>query len=122
MTREEGSTSSESENCDNKIEKSEASFKEESQKFENAQGLNKISRYLNQPIQFKEENTEVVNFAQILGKVLYCYAACTLKNIKPTAKFSPSDIIYHSDINKAASLNKKLTKQKTTKILPMRVF
>ena len=102
MTREEGSTLSESENCCNKIEKSEAFFKEESQKFENARALNKISRNLNQPIQFREGNTEEVdfNFAQILGKVLY---SCGLKNIKPTAKFSPSDIIYHSTTNKAAS-------------------
>ena len=36
MTREEGCTSTESENCDIKIEKSEASFKVENQKSENA--------------------------------------------------------------------------------------
>ena len=54
MTREEGCTFSESENCDSKIEKSEASCKVEIQKSENAQALNKISRDLNQPIQFKE--------------------------------------------------------------------
>ena len=110
MTREEGYTSSESENFDSKIEKSDASFKEERQKFDNAQALNKISRNLNQPILFKERNTEVVNFTQFLGKVLYSYATCVLKNIKTAAKFSQSDIIYYSDINKAASLNKKLNK------------
>ena len=54
MTKEEGWTSSESENCGSKIEKSEVSSKVENQKFENAQALNKISRYLNQPIWFKE--------------------------------------------------------------------
>ena len=54
MTREEGCTSSESENCGSKIEKSETSFKVENQKSENAQALNKFSRYLNQPIRFKE--------------------------------------------------------------------
>ena len=54
-TREEGYTSSESENCDIKIEKSEASCKIENHKSENTQTLNKISRdLLNQPIRFKE--------------------------------------------------------------------
>ena len=119
MTREEGCTSSESENCDSEIEKSEASLKVENQKSENAQPLNKISQDLNQLIQFKEGNTEVDNFAQFLGKVLYSHATCALRNIKPAAKFSPSDIIYHFDIDKAASLNKNLT---ITKMLPMRVF
>ena len=33
-----------------------------------------------------------------------------LKNIKPTAKFSLSEIIYHPDINKAPSPNKDLLK------------
>ena len=119
MAREEGSTSSESENCYSRIEKSEASFKVENHKYDNAQALNKISHDLNQPIQFKEGNTEVDNLAQFFGKLLYSYTTCALKNIKPAAKFSPSDIIYHSDISNAASLNKK---QKITKILPMRVF
>ena len=41
-TTEEGYTSSENENCDNEIEKSEASFKVENQKSENTQPLNKI--------------------------------------------------------------------------------
>ena len=104
MAKEEGCTSSQSKNCDSKIEKSEAYFKEENQKFENAEALNKISSNLNKPIQFKEGNTEVVNFVQLLGKVLYSYTTCTLKNIKPPAKFSRSDIIYYSDITKAVSL------------------
>ena len=90
-----------------------------SEKSENAQPLNKISQDLNQLIQLKEGNTEVDNFAQFLGKVLYSHATCALKNIKPAAKFSPSDIIYHFDIDKAAALNKNLT---ITKMLPMRVF
>ena len=101
MTREEECTSSETENCGSKIEKSEASFKVENQKSENAQALNKFSRYLNQPIRFKEWNTEADNFAQFLGKVLYSHATFALKNIKPAAKFSPGDISYHSDTNKA---------------------
>ena len=79
-TTEEGYTSSENENCDNEIEKSEAT-----------QPLNKISP--NQPIQFKEGNTEVDNFTQFLGKVLHSYATCALKNNKLAAKFSPSGMI-----------------------------
>ena len=98
MTWEEGCTSSESENCGSKIEKSQESFKVENQKSENALALNKISRYLNQLIRFKEWNIEVDNFSHFLGKVLYSYATTTLKNIKPTAKFPTSDIIYHSVI------------------------
>ena len=90
-TTEEGYTSSENENCDNEIEKSEASFKVENQKSENTQPLNKISP--NQPIQFKEGNTEVDNFTQFLGKVLHFYATCALKNNKLAAKFSPSGMI-----------------------------
>ena len=105
MTREEGRTSPGSENCDSEIEKSEASFKVENQKSENAQPLNKILPDLSQPIHYKEGDTEVDNFAQFIGKVFYSYA---LKNIK-LAKFSPSDIIYHPDINKAASLNKNVS-------------
>ena len=81
-------------------EKSEESFKVENQKCENAQVLNKISRYLNQSIRLKEWNTEVDNFSQFLRKVLYSYATSTLKNYKPAAKFPPSDIMYHSDIKK----------------------
>ena len=115
MTREEGCTFSESENCDSKIEKSEASFKVENQKSENLQALNEISRDPSHPIQFKEGNTEVDDFAQFLGKVLYSYATCALKNIKPVAELSPSNIIYHSDINKAVSLNKKLNKTENSK-------
>ena len=100
MTREEGCTYSESENCGSKLEKSEASFKVKNHTSENAQALNKISRYLNQ---------------SILGKVLFSHATFALKNIKPAAKFSPSDIIYHTDINKAVSLNKKLNKTENNK-------
>ena len=55
---------------------------------------------MNQPIQYKEGDTEVDNFAQFIGKVLYSYVTCALKNIKSAAKFSPRDIIYHSEINK----------------------
>ena len=40
MTWEEGCTSSESENCGSKIEKSQESFKVENQKSENARALN----------------------------------------------------------------------------------
>ena len=115
MTWEEGCTSSESENCGSKIEKSQESFKVENQKSENALALNKISLYLNQLIRFKEWNIEVDNFSHFLGKVLYSYATTTLKNIKPAAKFPPSDIIYHSDVNKAVSLYKKLNKTKNDK-------
>ena len=46
------------------------------------------------------------------GKGLYSYATCALKNIKPAATFSPSDIISHSVINKAVLLNKKSNKEK----------
>ena len=106
----------ESENCDTEIQKSEASFNVENPKSENAQPSYKTSPELNQTIQFKEGNTEVDNFVRFLGKVLYSYAACALKNIKPADKFSLSDIIYHhSDINKAASLNKNLNKTKNNK-------
>ena len=87
-TREKGCTSSDSENCDSKTEKSEASCKVENLKSKNAQALNKTSRDLNQPIQFKEGNTEV------------------------------DSIIYHSDINKAVSLNKKLNKIENDQLLP----
>ena len=111
MTREEGRTSPGSENCDSEIEKSEASFKVENQKSENAQPLNKILPDLSQPIHYKEGDTEVDNFAQFIGKVFYSYA---LKNIK-LAKFSPSDIIYHPDINKAASLNKNVSNTENCK-------
>ena len=55
---------------------------------------------MNQPIQYKEGDTEVDNFAQFIGKVLYSYATCALKNIKPAAKFPPRYIIYRSEINK----------------------
>ena len=58
LTRKEGCTSSESENCASEIEKSGASFKVENHKSENAQPLNKISPNLNQPIQYKEGDTE----------------------------------------------------------------
>lgn len=82
MTREEGCTSSDSENCDSKIKKSEASCKVENQKSEKAQVLNKTSRDLNQPIQFKEGNTEVDKFSQFLEKVLCSYTTFVLNNIK----------------------------------------
>ena len=98
-----------------KIEESKASFKVENQKSENAQALNKISRYLNQPIRFKQWNTEVDNFSQFLAKLPYSYATCALKTIKPAAKFYPSDNIYDSDINKEVSLNKKLNKTENNK-------
>ena len=67
MTREEGCTSSESEKCDNEIEKSEASLKLENQKSENAQPLNKISQDLNQLIQFKEI-LKLIILLSFLGK------------------------------------------------------
>ena len=108
MTREEGCTSSECENCNSKIERSEASFKVQNQKSENAQALNKVSSNLIQPIQFKEGDTEADN-------LLYSYAKCPLKNIKPAAKFSLGHVIYHSDMNKAVSLNKKLNKTENNK-------
>ena len=111
MTREEGYTSSESENCGSKIEKSEV----ENQKSEKAQALNKISSNLNQPIQLKGENTEVDN-------LLYSYATCALKNIKSAVKLSPSDITYHSDMNKAVSLNKKLKKIENNKDITSESF
>ena len=63
MTREKKCTSTESENCNSKIEKSEASFEVENQKPKNAQALNKISRDLKKPAQFKEGSTEDDNFA-----------------------------------------------------------
>ena len=115
MTQEEGCTSTESENCDSKIDNSEASFKVENQKSENPQVLNEISPDLNHPIRFKEQNTEVDNFSQFLGEVLHSYATCALKNVKYAAKFSQSDIIYHSDVNKAVSLNKKLNNTENKK-------
>ena len=104
MTREEGCTSLQSEKCHSDLEKSEAAIKVENHKSKNTQPLNKVSSDLNQPIQFKEGNAEVDNFARFLEKVLYSYATCALKNIKTAAKCSPSDIIYHPDLNKAASL------------------
>ena len=36
---------------------------------------------MNQPIQYKEEDTEVDNFALLLGKLFYSYATCASKNI-----------------------------------------
>ena len=115
MTREERCRSSGGENCYSGLEKSESSFKTENQKSENAQPLNKISSDLNQPIQFKEGNTEVDNFAQFLGKGLWSCALCALKNIKSASKCSPSDIIYHFNMNEAVSLNKNLNKTENNK-------
>ena len=71
MTWEIGCTSSKSENCDSKLEKSEASFKVGNQKFENAQALNRILSNLNLPIQFKEGNTEVDNLLYSTQHALY---------------------------------------------------
>ena len=47
--------------------------------------------------------------------ILYSYIACALKKIKPAAKFSPSDIIYHPYINKAALLSKYLCNTENNK-------
>ena len=59
ITREEGRTYSETENCDSEIGEAEAFFKVENQKSENAQPLNEISPDLNQPIHYKEGDTEL---------------------------------------------------------------
>ena len=67
--------------------------------------MSKISPDLNQRIQYKVGEIAADNFAQFLRKVIYSYATCLLKNTKPTVRFSPSDIKYHPDINKATSLN-----------------
>ena len=68
MTREEGWTYSESENCGSKIEKSEASFKVGNQKSENAQTLNKISRYVMNQFDSKNEILKLIIFLSFLAK------------------------------------------------------
>ena len=68
VTREEGCTSSENENCDSKIERSEASCKVENQKSENAQALNKI--HVTWASQFNSKNKilKLIIFLSFLEK------------------------------------------------------
>ena len=101
LTKEDGSTCSESENCDSEIEHSEAPFKVENHKSENAHPLNKNLSDLNQLIQYKEWYTEFDNFTQFLGKVLYSYTTCALilmQHSEVRAKFRIPNWLQSPDI------------------------